>query len=343
MKNTSASLYDILIHSTISKISYVFSILFWSALYVITGNYLILYFVVIAGCIYHLTLMGIIYHHKKSRKSFDIEIAVAITAVDYIIRFYFPLLSLINNILMFSFILLFLIRELKLPIIKNIYFLIGYGSFYFIASWKFIISLRSSYPIGVLAVIIMLTIVLSMVFAYSLLATATVRNFYRCSYCGAMAILCLIVLGRRMALSLDDTKFFIALISCLILLGIFYIYWYEGKEYYAEISGMRKKTFFYPGVLPNLVGATTFFLYIFNINLDDLSVVWGLLIAVSLWYLISVFYSLKNTVVYEDDAMACEELNEYQLKRLGKYAEHLRNQNSLKKKTIAEFVTKSED
>jgi cell division protein FtsW (lipid II flippase) len=148
-----------------------------------------------------------------------------------------------------------------------------------------------------------------------------------------MAIFCLIVLGRRIALTFDETKFnfFIPLISCLMLLGIFYLYWYEGKEYYAEISGIRKKNFFYPGVIPNLVGAMTFFLYIFKIDFDDLAVVWGLLIVVSLWYLISVFHSLTQTAAYEDDAMVCEELNESQLKRLGKYAEHLRMQNSFKK------------
>ncbi len=298
-------------------------------IYIKTKNLKILFAEIVIGHFFYLFLLGILFIHKKKEKRIDIEIATGIALLDWITRFYLhPAVSLLNNSLIFSFLLLFLIRQLKLPIKKNMFFLMGYGSFYFILSFKYLNhNLNGIFYIEQ----IILTIALSLTFAYSLLATAIVKNFYRCSYCGALAILCLIVLGQRMLVKYGDHQFLIAHISCLILMAFLGLYWYEGKEYYIEAIGKGKK-YFNIEILPNLMCIITFFLYIFQIHSNDILVVWSLITIASIWYFMSIIAGLRKTAVYADDAILYEELNSRQLDRIGRYAKHLRNASYLKKK-----------
>jgi hypothetical protein len=177
------------------------------------------------------------YLRKKHGKQLDFEIAIGLTAVDLVTRHFLPIaVHYINSLIAFLLLIVFLRRQILLSFKENIIFLTCYGGFYFILNLKYLeFDIKG-------AVGLIYSVVLSVLFAYSLLATSREKNFYRCTFCGGIALLCLIVLGKR-AIGNFDNGFVIAQASVSVLNAFTFIYWYEGREYYAALKRVRKPIF----------------------------------------------------------------------------------------------------
>lgn len=257
---------------------------------------------------------------RDNIKCLDIELTILITLINQILLYFCdPAITVITGVFLFIFLLLFLIRQLKIPIKNNKLFFICYCLFYFILNFKYLDLFFVNAPIFSV-VNLTLTIVLAILFSYALLAISKSENIYRSTFLSAAAVLCLVILGERM--TGVNGAFLIAHVSCIILMSFSYMYWYEGKECYIEITGQRKKIFDIE-ILPNLIGALTFLLYICRIDIERINYVWALIAVVFIWYLISIFKAIK-IISYPEEALVCEGMSEMELNRLNNYATHLK-------------------
>ena len=260
------------------------------------------------------------YLRKKVGKEIDFEIALGLTVVDLISRHYLPpIVTVVNCIVIFSLLMVFLYRQLRIPIKKNLLFLLCYGMFYFLLNIRYL----SHIPNDRYEMLGMLySLLLSVTFAYTLLATSKINNFYRCTFCGGVALLCIILLGKRAVGGLDNA-FVIAQASITVLNAFTFVYWYEGKEYLAGIK-RQNNSFFNVKILTNFIGGLAFFYYLFKIDYGAYISIWGLVAIVSVWYIFSIFTGIGKIASYSEDEKICAELTVEQLDRLARFVNHLR-------------------
>ncbi len=250
----------------------------------------------------------------------DIEIAFAMTVVDIIARFFFPpiVYTIDNIIIIFSLITLFVYRQTRIPINKNLFFLTVYSAFYFCQNYKYLnFSSITNIPD------VIYSLVLSGTFSYTLLVTAKTKHFYRSTFCVGISLICIIVLGKRIIVNLDNA-FVIAQYSATVLVVFAMLYWYDGKETYADLSLERKKIIYNVHILPNLIGGLAFIGYLFEIKVDSVKAVWSLVTLVSIWYFFSMIKALY-TMQYSTESAICENFKKSQIERLGKYARHIKD------------------
>ena len=219
------------------------------------------------------------FSRKSIGRNIDIEIVLVLTLVDLVTRFYLPpMVHLINNIIIFSALLVFLYRQTKVPILKNSVFMLGYSFSYFVLNYKLLDFGTESFW-GILY-----SVILSIFFAYTLLAAHKVKNLYRATFCAGVALLTIIILGKRVYGVLHNPVVILqAVDNCL--LAFCFIHWNNGRSEAADIFG---KTFFNVGILPNTILFVSVILYSFNIPIEPTLAIYGLVLVVFLWYLIFV-------------------------------------------------------
>jgi hypothetical protein len=130
---------------------------------------------------------------------------------------------------------------------------------------------------------LLLSIVLSIYFAFTLLAAGKVKNLYRATFCAGMALLSVIVLAKRVFVDLYNPVILIqAADTCL--LAFCFIHWNNGKKDAAVVFG---KTFFNVGILPNTILFLSVMCYSFFSDIvSPTYAIYGLVIVVFLWYMI---------------------------------------------------------
>ncbi len=208
----------------------------------------------------------------------DVELALVLTVTDLVLRFYCPpIVYKINNIIIFSAVLIFLYRQTKLPVKKHVVFLLGYSLSYFGLNYKLLDFSKEGLP-GLL-----LSIVLSAYFAFTLLAAGKVKNLYRATFCAGMALLSVIVLAKRVYVDLYNPVILIqAADTCL--LAFCFIHWNSGKKDAQAIFG---KTFFNVGILPNTILFISVICYSFLSDVVSPTYsIYGMVVVVFVWYLI---------------------------------------------------------
>ncbi len=256
-------------------------------------NQAFLYAHIIFGHTAALAVALVRFSRNKIGRHIDVEIALVLTVTDLVTRFYFPpIVYTINNIIIFSAVLVFLYRQTKLSITKNRVFLLGYSLSYFGLNYKLLDFGREGF-FGLL-----FSVVLSAYFAFTLLAAGRVKNLYRATFCAGMALLSVIVLGKRVYVDLYNPIILIqAADTCL--LAYCFIHWNSGKNDPSAIFG---KTFFNVGILPNTILFLSVICYSFLSDiLSTTYAVYGMVIVVFLWYMISAIkgflpvFSKKNT------------------------------------------------
>jgi hypothetical protein len=215
---------------------------------------------------------------SKLGKHIDVELALVLTVTDLVTRFYLPpMVYTINNICIFSAVLLFLYRQTRLPIRKNGLFLLGYSISYFGLNYKLIDFGKE----GLLGLVF--SIVLSAYFAFTLLCAGKVKNLYRATFCAGMALLSVIVLAKRVYVDLYNPVVLIqAADTCL--LAYCFIHWNSGKE---DASAVFGKVFFDVRILPNTILFVSVICYsFFSDIIAPTYAIFGLVIVVFVWYMI---------------------------------------------------------
>lgn len=267
------------------------------------------------------------YYQRKEKFEFKLEmlmlLGIVVAMVDMITRLYFPfILYEINNSIIFLTVLFFIYGRLKIPFKKNIIFLMLYASFYFILTFE---GLNLTFDEKNIISII-LTVILSIVFAYSLLAISKTKNFYHCTYCCAVALICVLVIGKRLSHSHMNLFIIVQQIcSCLVLFSIFF--WYDKNELYQ--GRIRIEGIFNVQLLPNAMACFLFALYSFKIKINEILFVWGLFWIILIWYVISVIIRILN---YDYKDRGQEKLTLSQINRIENYIKFLDASKILKKK-----------
>jgi hypothetical protein len=130
---------------------------------------------------------------------------------------------------------------------------------------------------------LLLSIVLSVYFAFTLLAAGKVKNLYRATFCAGMALLSVIVLAKRVYVELYNPVILIqAADTCL--LAFCFIHWNNGKK---DASAVFGKTFFNVGILPNTILFLSVMCYSFFSNIvSPTYAIYGLVVVVFIWYMI---------------------------------------------------------
>lgn len=235
----------------------------------------------------HIVAFGVAmarYNHKQVWWQFDVELALGLAIVDLIARFYTPpIVYTINNTIIFSALILFLYRQTRLPLLKNAVFLIGYSLAYFGLNYKLLdFSHEGFFGIAY-------SIVLSIYFAFSLLAAGKLRNLYRATFCAGMALLSVIILAKRVYADLFNPVIVLqAADSCL--LAYCFIHWNSGRHDAAAVFG---KTFFNVGLLPNSLLFVSVMCYsFFSDIISPRYAILGLVMVVFVWYMIFAFKGL---------------------------------------------------
>lgn len=241
-------------------------------------NQVFLYAHIVFGHAAALVVALIRFIRTKIGRHIDVELALVLTVTDLVLRFYCPpIVYKINNIIIFSAVLLFLYRQTKLPIKKHIVFLLGYSLSYFGLNYK-LLDFSKDGVAGLL-----LSIVLSVYFAFTLLAAGKVKNLYRATFCAGMALLSVIVLAKRVYVDLYNPVILIqAADTCL--LAYCFIHWNNGKKNAPVVFG---KTFFNVGILPNTILFLSVMCYSFFSDIvSPTYAIYGLVVVVFIWYMI---------------------------------------------------------
>lgn len=322
------------LYNRLYKVRYLIPLIFlWiiiSVQFLMTGDYFPLYKSQVMG--HFLLLLVLIRQYYYRKKKFELEMLIllglSLAMVDMISRHYLPpIIYEINNSIIFLCVLPFMHGRLKISFKKNMSFLIGYSVFYILLSFKALnFNTMDIFPASIISIIF--TVILSIVFAYSLLSTSKTKNFYHCTYCCATSLICVIVLGKRISHSHTDA-FFIVQGICSISTFISICYWFEGNYFYADKFNPRE--FLNIQLLPNIFAGILFLLYLFKIDLDDIMFVWGLFGIILAWYFISIVSGFMTLSTSKNDAEVYEGLTPNQLDRVARYAKHLKHANYLKK------------
>lgn len=220
---------------------------------------------------------------KKMGFHLDVEIALVLTVTDLVTRFFLPVVvSQINNIIIFLACLVFLYRQTKLPILRNGLFLSLYTLAYFSLNYKMLDFAREGF-VGIL-----FSIVLSIYFAFTLLAASKVKNLYRATFCAGMALLTVIVLFKRYYVHLYNPAIIIQSVDTC-LMAFCFIHWFNGRRDAAVVFG---KTFFNVGMLPNSILFASVIAYCFFPEIiSPLWAIYGLVLVVFCWFMI---FSIKG-------------------------------------------------
>lgn len=248
-----------------------------------------------------------------------------LSMVDNMGRLYFPpIIFEINQSVVFLCCFFFMRGRIEIKIKDNVIFLTAYAVFYFLISSKMLASVNLDVTN---LVSIWFSLVLSMVFAYSLLAVSKLRNFYHCTYCCGVSLLCIVILGKRVTGSHTNAFIFVQQI-CAIFMIISMIYWYKETENYAGSN--NQVTIFNVQPLINAVSGLLFVLYLFQIA-DRRLLVWGLFCVILSWYTMSIANGYKKrSFLNKNNTTIFDELTPNQLDRLNRYACHIKNSNHIR-------------
>lgn len=239
-------------------------------------NQVYLYAHILFGHAAALIVALIRFSRVKIGRQIDVEFALALTVTDLVTRFFLPpSFYKINNCLILSAVIIFVYRQTKLSIMENKLFLLGYGISYFGLNYK----LLDFWKEGILG--ILLSIVTAAYFAFMLLAAGKVKNLYRSTFCAGMALLSVIMLAKRVYVTLYNPVILIqAADTCL--LAYCFIHWNSGRKDAGVVFG---KTFFNVGMLPNAILFITVFCYSFLSNIvEPTNAIYGLVLVVFVWY-----------------------------------------------------------